>query len=64
MSDKTHTQEAFDMGRVAFQRGVPCVPALDGDYLKHLFPTLGENVEATTAWVKGWVAESFKEPTT
>ncbi len=64
MSDKTHTQESFDLGRMAFQRGAPCVPALDGDYLKYLLPILGDNVEATKAWIMGWTTESLKETAT
>jgi hypothetical protein len=61
MSDKT---EAFEMGKAAYLRGRPCIPALDAEFMKQLTGSVGTNIELFQAWMKGWIAEIMKEPTT
>ena len=39
------TQEAKEMGRAAYHRGLPCAPVLDKHFVQELSPLVGKNIK-------------------
>ena len=55
------TQEAKEMGRAAYRRGLPSAPVLDKHFVQELSPLVGKNIKNSAAWAEGWTAANLED---
>ncbi len=62
--ENEETQKALNLGKLAFQSGKKCVPALDAEFNTLLFSKTrisGETIQILNSWLRGWTLENLKE---
>ena len=63
-ANKQLKELSYNFGKIAFEKGKRCVPALDEEFLNKIITGLkvGEGLPYYKAWSSGWMDANLKAP--